>query len=475
MAVTEKRESDRVTTSSRQSSGRQVPGPRGHAVFGSIPAFRRNVIQALLDGWHEYGDVVRFRLGGRLASYLLVHPDDVKRVLQDNHFAYHKDPFSFGKLKETIGEGLLTSEGDFWLRQRRLIQPAFHRQRIAALGGIMTDSALAMLDRWEVHARAGDEVDVAAEMMRLTLDVVAKSMFGADVVEDAAAVGRALSIILEHTNRRIQAYVDMPGTLPFPGNFRFRSAVKVLDRIVYRLIDERRRSGQESNDLLSMLLHARDADSGESMNDHQLRDEVMTIFLAGHETTAVALTWTWYLLSRHPEIARRVRIELAEVLGGRTPTVEDLPNLSYTRTVIDESMRLYPPAWIIARAPIADDEIRGYRIPAGSSIFISSYLTHRHPDFWENPEGFDPERFTPERSAGRPRYAYFPFGGGPRQCIGNGFALQEAQLILATVAQRYRLDLVPGHRVAMLPLITLRPRYGMRMTIRPIESPTARS
>lgn len=455
-------------TEHQRDRGRLAPGPPGNFVFGSLPDFRRDTLRALFAGWRQYGDVVRFRFGGTIQAYLLAHPDHVKHVLQDNHRNYRKDPVSYEKLKPTVGEGLLTSEGDRWLRQRRLIQPSFHRQRIATLGAVMTGSTLAMLDRWKTYLDNRQPFDVSAEMMRLTLEIVSKSLFGADVGRDADAVGRAVAFASRHTNERMQSYFELPQRLPLPGNRRFRSELKVLDSVVFRLIDQRRKSGQEMGDLLAMLLDAHDEGSDQRMTDRQLRDEVMTIFLAGHETTSIALSWTWYLLSGHPDVARRLRSELADVLGGRPPMVDDLASLPYTRQVIEESLRLYPPAWIVARSPLADDTVGGYWIPAGKAVWLSPYVTHRHPAFWENPEGFDPERFSAERSEGRSRYAYFPFGGGPRQCIGNSFALQEAQLVLATVAQRYHLDLLPGHPIVLDPLITLRPRHGIWVTLRSV-------
>jgi len=445
---------------------REPPGPVGSPLVGVLPALRRDPIQLFLDAWRAYGDVVRLPLAGGRHGYLLAHPDHVRHVLQENHANYRKDPRSNEKLKETLGEGLLTAEGEHWLSQRRLMQPAFHRQRVAAFGTLMTERTLAMLDRWEQHARTGAPLEVASEMMQLTFEIIGRAMFGADLRDLAPTVARALAVGLEHTMRRIQAYPDLPPWLPLPDNLRFRRALRDLDRVVYRVIEGRRAATDAPDDLLSLLLHARDEGSGARMDDRQLRDEVMTILLAGHETTAVALTWSWYLLSRHPEVRRRLQAELSAVLGDRPPTVEDLAHLPYTHMVVQEAMRLYPPAWVISRVPLADDAVDGFRLPAGEVVFLSPYVTHRHPAFWENPEGFDPERFAPERSAGRPRFAYFPFGGGPRLCIGNSFALQEAQLILATIARQYQLDLVPGHPVALHPLITLRPRYGMPMTVR---------
>jgi cytochrome P450 len=445
---------------------RQAPGPRGHWLFGNVPALRRDPLQTLVDAWRGYGDVVHLRMGGPLHAYLLAHPDHVRHVLQDDNPNYPKHPFNNGALMDTIGLGLLTSAGQFWLRQRRLIQPAFHRQRIAELGAVMTDSTERLFERWERVAAERRQIDVASEMMHLTLDIIARSMFSTDVSDVVDQVEAAVKVALVHAMRRTQTYVRLPLWFPTTDHRRFLPARAALDRIVYRFIEERRRDGADHADLLAMLLTARDEETGETMTDEQIRDEVMTIFLAGHETTAVLLTWTFYQLSTHPEIAERHRAELASVLAGRTPSVADLANLSYNRMIVEETMRLYPPAWALSRMPLADDVIGGFRIPKGVNIFLSPYITHRHPEFWENPEGFDPERFSPERSAGRPRYAYLPFGGGPRQCIGNNFALMEAQLILATIAQRYRLDLAPAYRPVMQPMITLRVRDGMPMVPR---------
>jgi cytochrome P450 len=304
-------------------------------------------------------------------------------------------------------------------------------------------------------------------MMRLTLTIVCQTLFSSDISTEADEVGQALTTVLKHTIDRMQSLFDLAEILPLPENRRFYEALRTLDQVVYGMIKERRRSGRDTGDLLSMLVFARDEETGQSMSDKQLRDEVMTIFLAGHETTANALGWTWYLLSRHPEVTRRLEAELAEVLDGRTPTLDDLSKLNYTSMVIQEAMRLYPPAWIIGRNAVEADQIDGYDIPADSSIILSPYVTHRHPGFWDNPEGFDPERFSPQQTKDRPYFAYFPFGGGPRLCIGNNFALMEAKLVLATVAQRYRLELVPGHPVEPEPLVTLRPKYGLLMTLRP--------
>jgi len=397
--------------------------------------------------------------------YLVSHPDLIKHILQDNNRNYHKS-VGYEKTRPMLGYGLLTSEDDFWRRQRRLAQPAFHRKHISAFATTMTDATSQMLQRWQHHAESGAPFNAAAEMMRLTLTIVGRTLFNTDLSDEADKVGQALTIALEHTNRRMQSLFDLGEKLPTPENRRFNEAIKTLDEVVYGMIEERRRTNIDNGDLLSLLLHAQDEETGERMSDKQLRDEAMTIFLAGHETTANALAWTWYLLSKHPDVARRLRNELAAVLGGRTPTLDDLPNLVYTKMVLDEALRLYPPAWAIGRNSLAADKLGDYHLPANSIVVLSPYVTHRLPEFWPNPEGFDPERFRPEQAENRPRFAYFPFAGGPRLCIGNNFALMEMQLILAMIAQRYHLDLVPGHPIELEPMVTLRPRHGVLVTLR---------
>ncbi len=440
-----------------------APGPPGQLLFGNLPAYRRDPLQFYLDAHREYGDVVRFR-AGPWHWHLIAHPEDVQYVLRDNYPNYGRSFFN-NYLKSLLGQGLLTSEGDLWLRQRRLMQPVFHRKRIVDFATTMTDATAAMLERWEPYACSGQPLDVAAEMMRLTLEIVGRTLFSVDISRETDTVGRALTTAIEHINQRSTRLFPIPESVPTPANRRYYAARETLDKVVHDIIETRRRSDGDADDLLAMLLQARDEETGESMSNQQLRDEVMTIMLAGHETTAVALSWTWYLLSKHPHVAEKLHAELAQVLDGRSPTLDDLPDLTYTKMVIEEVMRLYPPAWIMSRAPLEDDEIRGYHIPAGTSVMLCQYVTHRHPDFWPNPEGFDPERFAPERTASRLQFAHFPFGGGPRQCIGNEFAMLEARLIVAMVAQRYRLDLVPGHPVEPQPMITLRPRDGILMTL----------
>jgi cytochrome P450 len=442
---------------------RRAPGPRYYTPFEFFVGARRDPVGFLYDAAREFGDVVRFQ-AWPLLGYLVVRPEHVRHVLQENNRNYRKGKL-IAKAKVLIGEGLFTSEGDFWLRQRRLAQPAFHRERIEGFAAAITESTASMLEAWRTPARTGWPIDVLQEMSALTLRVVGRVLFSIDLAGEAAGVGRALLVALEHLNHLATRLCPLPPFVPTPRNVRFLMARRRLDRVVLGIIERRRRQETAVPDLLSMLLAARDADTGEGMSDRQLRDEVMTFVLAGHETTAVALAWVWYLLARHPEIEERLRAEVRDVLGDRQATVADLRALALTRRVVEETMRLYPPVPVIARQAIGPDEIDGYTVPAGSVVMMSPYVTHRDPRFWDEPDRFDPDRFAPHRSANRPRFAYLPFGGGPRICIGNELALMEAQLILATVLQRFRLQLVPGHLVEPELRVTLRPRRGVPMTV----------
>lgn len=452
-------------TTPPRTGDRIAPGPRGLPLIGNSLALAREMHTYLLRARHHYGDVVRFRLPGS-DLILLSHPRHVAHVLQERTRDYPKS-FSYELLKPMLGMGLLTNEGDSWLRQRRLLQPAFHRTRLDGFAQTMVGHSEATAQRWEDAAARGLPLDIAAEMMRLTLEITGRTLFSVDLSGAARDIGTALTAALAITNDRMNAIVRLPNWVPTPANRRFVRAVGLLDHVVAGMIAERR-AGYEADDLLTMLLEARDADTGETMSDQQLRDEVMTLVLAGHETTANGLAWAWHLLATHPGVARRLAAELAAVLGERSPTLADLPHLPYTAMVVDEVLRLYPPAWLIDRQALRNDTIDGYHIPAGSTVMLSPYVTHRHPELWEQPEGFDPERFTSECAAQRPKLAYFPFGTGQRLCIGNQFALLEMRLIIATLARRYRLELVPGHPVESDPQITLRPRHGllMRPTLR---------
>jgi cytochrome P450 len=432
-------------------------------ILGMLPAIRRDPAGVFMQAALQFGDVVYFRIGPR-RGYLLTNPDDVRHVLQDNARNYHKSPL-YDKLRMFLGNGLLTSEDDFWLRQRRIAQPAFHRQRMAALAGVMADAARDAAAGWQGLASTGTPVDVDEEMMRLTRTVVVRALLGADLGPFTSTIDQAWTTINEHIGGSFWSLGF--DTLPTPKYRRFKAARAVLRAAVDHVIAERRRlppGDDAGGDLLSMLM-ARDEETGEAMTDEQLRVEVTTFLLAGQETTSLALTWTWYLLSQHHQARQRLEDELDAVLKGRPPEYSDLANLPYLRMVVDESLRLYPPAWGFSRQALADDRLGGFRLPRGWLAFVIPYVLHRLPAFWPNPEQFDPERFLPERSADRPKFVYIPFGAGPRQCIGNQFALIETQLSVATFAQSYRLHLPPGHRADPWPLITLRPRFGMPMIV----------
>jgi cytochrome P450 len=439
------------------TAGRKAPGPRGSLLLGSLPVIRKDPLRMLMKTFREYGDVVRLTFGPMVA-HLVSSPEGAQQVLAENNKNYGKQTRGFKNLRYVLGNGLLTSEGDFWKRQRRIAQPGFHRQKIASFAQTMVRAAEATAQRLE--ERRGQTLDISAEMSRLTLRIVGETLLGHDPSDAADEVGNALGSLLHIANVRTSQIIDLPPVFPTAQNRLFRKCLRVLDSVVLRIIHERRKNPGDRGDLLSMLMEAKDAETGESMNDEQLRDEAMTIFLAGHETTAMALTFTLLCLAQAPSVAREHREELAAL--GKSPSLDDLPKLRFNKMVVQEGLRLYPPAWVITRSVIGDDEIGGYDLPAGSLAFVSPYVTHRHPRYWDNPEGFDPRRFEREPAKG----AYYPFGGGPRQCIGSAFAMMEAELVLATLAQRVRLELAPGAPVELDPSITLRPKNGLLMTVR---------
>jgi len=436
------------------------PGPLSRFSGLSFLAFRRDPIEFLRSAAQRYGDLVGFRFGKQPVVFIN-NPDAIKDVLVTRDQVFGKGR-GLQRAKRLLGEGLLTSEGSFHRRQRRLAQPAFHRQRVQCYGRVMTHYADQLQQGWQ----EGSTLDMDREMMRLTLAIVAKTLFDADVTREAEAIGQALTTTMNSWRQLMLPFYELLEKLPLPSVRRFRQARARLDATIYRIIHERRADPTDRGDLLSMLMTAQDSEGdGGSMSDLQLRDELMTLFLAGHETTANALTWTWYLLSQHPEVESRLHDELDRVLNGRLPVPEDLPQLTYAEKVVSESMRLYPPAWIIGRRTLGDYEISPYRLPANTLILMSPFIMHRDLRYYPDPLRFDPERWTTEAKASRPRFSYFPFGGGSRQCIGEAFAWMEGVLLVATLARRWRMRLPPGHPVALHPLVTLRPRFGMKMTI----------
>lgn len=452
-----------------------VPSPptyRGKTLLESLRAFQSGPLSFLSRVFAEQGDVVQLRIGPRWVT-IGRHPDFVEHVLVTNVKNFSKQTRGYRMLRKVLGTGLLTSEGELWRRQRRIAQPAFHKQRIASFADAMTRASHRMIDtRWD----AGRELDVSAEMMRVTLDIVSETLLGIESGERADIVGWTMPVILEHVVYQITHPLSPHEIVPTPRNLRYRKAMRALGGIVESIVAERRASGPKGQgDLLDMFMEMKDEETGASMNDRELRDEVMTMYLAGHETTANALGWTLYLLAQNPAWEALARAEVDRVLGGEPASFATLPKFDLVRRVIEESMRLYPPVWILGRNAVADDVVMGYRIPKGRLTFLSPYLTHRDPRFWPEPDRFDPDRFLPENARTRPKHAYIPFSTGQRKCIGDQFALMEAQLILATILQRARLSLVADHPVVPQTAITLRPEHGIRMRIEEVRPPMPRT
>lgn len=432
------------------------PGPRLSA-FGAVAALRRDPLGFFQRIADDYGDVAHLKLPP-CHVYALNHPDHAHEVLVARADAFMKGQ-AMQEAKRIVGDSVLTVEGAQHRRQRRILQPLFRPERIAGYAAPIVEYAARTRARW----RAGEELDLHHEMTQLTLAVVAKTLFDQDIEQqDAQAVGAAMNVVFEGFGRITLPFAKFLAALPLPANLRFRRAKAELDAAMAAMIAERKRHPGRHDDLLSRVLQARDEETGGALDERQARDEAITMFLAGHETTANALAWTWYLLALHPEAERALHAEV-DALGGALPGSADLPRLPYARMVLAEAMRLYPPVWIIGRRALQDVALGGYTIPARAVVVLCPYVAHRDPRFWPEPGVFRPERWTPECAAARPKFAYFPFGGGPRVCIGESFAWMEGTLILAAIAQRWRLRLVPGHPVEPLPRITLRPKHGLRM------------
>ena len=432
------------------------PGPEPHFLIGNMPLASKNPLATFSQWAAEFGDIFYYRALW-IHVYFLNDPELIEAVLVRNYQNFLKDHV-IRKSRWFFGDGLLTNEGDSWLRQRRLAQPAFHRERIAGYARTITGYTSQMLDGWD----SGRTLDIHQEMMQLTLRIVVRALFNVEA-EQISAISAAMNIMMRQSTGIRLLLPPVARYLPTPAMIQFRSAVRQLDEIVYGIIALRRRNEADTGDLLSMLIQARDEDGGR-MSDRQLRDEVMTFLLAGHETTALTLTWTWYLLAQHPEAERTLHEEIGHVLGDRVPEFSDLPYLPFAERLIKESMRLYPPAWSLARTVVAPFELRGYTIPAGANVVMSQWIMHRNPRYFPDPEKFDPDRWSPDRAQKLPRFAYFPFGGGPRQCIGNSFALMEAILLLVTIAQRFSLRAIPGKPIIPVPSFTLRPKSAVLMT-----------
>jgi cytochrome P450 len=439
------------------SAAKFPPGPPPNLIRSLFGAMQQNPLDYFTAMAQKYGDVSGMRIG-KFRSLFINRPDLIEDVLVNNARLYHKGRVLRAN-KYLFGEGLLTSEGDFWLRQRRLAQPAFHRVRVNAYAATMAEYAGQLIETW----RNGEERDIHEEMMQLALRIVSKTLFDADVMRDAKEIGETLDVLLQIA-ANFGRTILVPLWVPSPRNIRAKLGIKRLEKVIYRIIAERRAGGRDTGDLLSILLHAQDED-GSHMNDRQLRDETITLFLAGHETTANTLAWTWWLLAQNPAVEKTFHEELDGVLGGRAPEVDDLPRLTFLNNVLTESLRLYPTAWGMARLAAEEHEIAGYPVRRGYGVAFAQWVIHRDARWFDAPLEFRPERWENGLAKQLPRFAYFPFGGGPRQCIGNTFAVMEASVVLATIGQKFRFQLVPNHKVTPLASITLRPKNGIQVRL----------
>jgi cytochrome P450 len=437
-----------------ESIATPIPKSKGHWLIGDMRALVANPLNYIIAQRPKFGDM--FQADTLMHKVVFAaHPDVAKHLLLDNHKNYYKS-FDYEILKLVLGEGLIGSDGEFWRKQRRLAQPAFHKKRIEGMFAAMLEESEKMVARWESYKGSGKSLELNTEMTAVTVNIVAKTLFGTHVDTSMEAIGKSIALLNGYISARINNPLMPPPWVPTARNLQFKRDRKTLDDIIYKIIADRRQHPSEHDDLLAMLMSATDDEGGEGMTDLQLRDEILTLFLAGHETSATSLTWMLILLSQNPEAMARAKKEATDVLGQGRMQMEDLGKLPYLRRVIDEGLRLYPPAWIVGRKALEDDVIHGFAVPKGYNVIVSTYLIHRHPDFWENPDKFDPDRFLPERvNPEQHKYAYFPFGGGPRMCIGNSFALMEMTILLALILQKF--DPRAGKQTwEMNPMVTLR-------------------
>ena len=442
-----------------------APGPPRYFLLRHLRAAARDPLGFYMRFWREHGDVVRVHWHGQHYLTLCVAPAAVERVLQGNWTNYPKG-FFYKRLSVFTGQGLFTSEGDLWLKQRRLAQPAFHRARIEDLAPLMSQTVDEMCERW-AREPTDEPFDVAEEMMQLALQVAGRALFGADL-HGARAVEfhHLMNAAMLHVEHRFNP-LSLPENVPTRRNQRFKAVKAKLDDWIIGIAKSRRAGHERGDDLLQLLIEARDEETGEPMSDRQLADEVITLLVAGHETSADALAWGFSLLAKNPEKRAQLESEAA-TLNGNLPAFTDLQRLPYARMVFEESLRLYPPIWALARQAKNEDSVGGYKIQAGGDVVVPPFLTHRHPEVWPNPEAFEPHRFAPDEVKKRPKFSYYPFGGGPRLCIGQSFALMEGQIALSVIAARFRLELAPHEKLEMYPSLALRPRGGLWMTRRPI-------
>jgi cytochrome P450 len=447
----------------------QAPGPEGELLLGRLSRFRRDPLRMLVELQREYGEIVRVRLGPHLV-HQVTDPAAIRHVLHERDPDFRRGRF-YSRFRLFFGRGMLTTDREAWHRRRHESQPFFHRPRLEAGAPVVVERTATMLDRWSRLAARGEAFDLVPELMALSLAVLGRMLLGVDLSDDMDRIGPAVRFSLKAMILTGELDQMLPAWLPTRYNRTLRRSKRVLDETIERVVGEHRAGGCPAPDLASTLLAARDPETGEPWSAREVHDELMTIFLAGHETTGCGLAWTLYAIAEHPEVRERLEDELARELGGRVPAAADLARLPYLCRVVDESLRLYPPIWLFPRDANADTELAGCHVPANTSILLTPYASHRNPAYWDDPDAFDPDRFLPERSAGRPRYAYLPFGGGRRQCIGYYLALLELRLVVAMVVQRFRVRAVPGHPVVCGPLVSLRPLHGIRVTLEEVQQP----
>ncbi|MEV7008608.1 cytochrome P450 [Streptosporangium sp. NPDC051022] len=447
--------------------GRQAPpGPPRRAAMGLFVKLTRDRLALMTSAAARYGDAVRISLGPK-TLYFFNHPDHAKHVLADNSGNYHKG-IGLVQARRALGDGLLTSEGELWRKQRRMIQPVFQHRRIAQQAGAVAEEAAGLVARLRAYQGRGP-VDVLQEMTSLTLGVLGRTLLDADLGA-FGSVAHSFEAVQDQAMFEMVTLGAVPMWLPLPKQLRFRRARRELQRVVDLLVAQRTaRGAEEGDDVLSRLIVSTGQESDPRVGRQRMRDELITLMLAGHETTASTLGWTFHLIDDRPEVWERLHAEAVEALGDRSPVYEDLHRLRYTTMVVEEAMRLYPPVWILTRQAQADDEVGGYHVPAGADVLICPYTLHRHPGLWKDPERFDPERFDPGGSSSRPRYAYIPFGAGPRFCVGNSLGMMEAVFVIAMIARDLRLVKVPGHEVVPEPMLSLRMRGGLPMTVHPAQ------
>lgn len=447
----------------------QAPRPKGNAILGNLPDLREDPLRYVIEVSQKHGDIVALNLGPSKVV-LVAQPDAIEHVLQRNYRNYQKSPF-YQKLRPVLGDGLVMAEGDDWRRQRQLIQPAFHKDRLRELDDIIVSATSGLLEEWSRAEAKNTPVDVFDSMMALSLEVMIRAFFGVNADHVKQTVMECVAVMLDDSERRVWSLFDLPMSVPTPNNVRLRRAIERLDSVVLEIVDQHRHNPDQDPNLLSLMIDAVADEETEWFGIGQLLDEVKTMLIVGHETTGTAMAWTFYLLSQHPDVWRRMQEEIAMTLGPRTPTAADAAGLNFTRMVIQESLRLYPPAWTMSRVALEDDCIGGYAIPAGTNLMLSPYVVQRNAKYWPNPEGFDPSRFENFDTGKQPANTYFPFGGGPRRCIGEHFAVMEMSLVLAMITQRFRLDLVPGQNIQPVPKISLRPSQAVQMSIQPVDIP----